>query len=472
MKIAHFFFLFLFFNSALYASLSAKVDAQTIESGDMVTLSLSISGENVKRPNITQLCDTQVLSTSSQTNMQMLNGSFSKSYILSYKIAPEKSCTIKPIEVEIDGKKEFSSAINIEVTSVKAKTDGDFILVLESKKDRVFVGETFDIVLTFKQKKEISALDNEFSPPQFDGFWVKSETKPQKYEDANYINTKIVYTVAAQRAGRAIVKNAKIKIASQSPQAQSWGVWIPTVKWKNYLSNDVTVEVEPLPEGVELVGDFKISIKVEKTAIEANEPLNAKIEIAGEGNLEDIKSFKPHIDGVSVFDEKNIVEDSKLKQNLTFVSDRDFVIPSFSLKYFDSKTKEVKEIQTKEIPISITNKKPQQELLIKKSSSSNESYKDDAIPLVTSNIFLSAVIFLFGLIIGVLIMLYKEKLFVKKDKKSSIKEPRVLLAKLLSYKNDDEVKEIIEILEKNIYQYQNIEIDKKLLKNILKRYNL
>ncbi|MDQ1264517.1 MAG: hypothetical protein QG559_1518 [Campylobacterota bacterium] len=472
MKIAYLFFLFFSFELALYASLSAKVDTKTVEAGDMLTFSLNISGETIKRPNITRLCGTEILSTSSQTNMQMINGTFSKSYILSYKIAPQKSCTIEPIEVEIDGKKELSSAIDIEVAPAKVKTDGDFILMLESTKERVFVGETFDVVLIFRQKKETSALDSEFSPPEFDGFWVKNESKPQKYEEGNYINTKIVYTLAAQRAGKAIVKNAKIKIASQTPQAQSWGVWIPTVKWKNYFSNEVVIEVEPLPEGVVLVGNFKINIRVEKTAIEANEALNAKIEVEGNGNLEDIESFKPHIEGVSIFDEKSVVEGSKLTQNLTFVSGDDFTIPSFGIKYFDIKTKEVKEIRTKEIPISITNKKPQEELLIKKSTNTDEDVKDDAMPLVTSSIFLSVAIFLFGLIIGVLITLYKEKLFIKKEKKSSIKEPKVLLSKLLNYKNDDEVKEVIEILEKNIYQHQNIEIDKKLLKEILKRYNL
>jgi hypothetical protein len=471
LKIAYLFLLFFSFEFALYASLSAKVDTKTLEAGDMLTFSLNISGETIKRPNITKLCGTEILSTSSQTNMQMINGTFSKSYILSYKIAPQKSCTIEPIEIEIDGKKELSSAIDIEVVPAKVKTDGDFILMLESTKERVFVGETFDVILTFRQKKETSALDSEFSPPELDGFWVKSESKPQKYEDANYINTKIVYTLAAQRAGKAIVKNAKIKIASQTPQAQSWGVWIPTVKWKNYFSNEVVIEVEPLPEGVELVGDFKISIAVEKTAIEANEALNAKIEVSGKGNLEDIDSFKPHIDGVSIFDEKSVVEGSKLTQNLTFVSGDDFTIPSFGIKYFDTKTKEVKEVRTKEIPISITNKKPQETLNIKKSSNSDEVGKE-VMPLVDLNIFSSIVIFLFGFIAGALIVFYKEKLFVKKEKNSSIKEPKVLLSKLLNYKNDNEVKEIIEILEKNIYQHQNIEIDKKLLKNILKRYNL
>jgi hypothetical protein len=44
--------------------------------------------------------------------------------------------------------------------------------------------------------------------------------------------------------------------------------------------------------------------------------------------------------------------------------------------------------------------------------------------------------------------------------------------KLLPFKDDQEVKEIIEILEKNIYSNQNIKIDKKVINKIVQRYKI
>jgi hypothetical protein len=58
----------------------------------------------------------------------------------------------------------------------------------------------------------------------------------------------------------------------------------------------------------------------------------------------------------------------------------------------------------------------------------------------------------------------------KKEKKSSIKDPKKLLMKLLEFRDDEEVKKMIEILEKNIYKNQNIELDKESLNRIRSRY--
>ena len=44
--------------------------------------------------------------------------------------------------------------------------------------------------------------------------------------------------------------------------------------------------------------------------------------------------------------------------------------------------------------------------------------------------------------------------------------------KLLPYKEDKEVNNILEILENNLYSSEKKEIDKKVLKDILKKYNI
>lgn len=57
-------FLLLSSSLTLYASgVNAKVDSQKVELGEMVTLSLIISGDDVTKPNIEKLCDSEIVST-------------------------------------------------------------------------------------------------------------------------------------------------------------------------------------------------------------------------------------------------------------------------------------------------------------------------------------------------------------------------------------------------------------------------
>lgn len=463
-------FLLLLSSLALYGGVVAKVDAKNVELGDVVTLSLIVSGEDVTRPNVQRVCDSDVISTSTQTNMQIINGSVSKSFTLNYTFMPQKSCKIEPVEIEIDGKVERSNPLEVEVALQSMTKDADFTLTLNSDKKELFVGEPFELTLTFKQKRDSEAVDIKFSPPEFKGFWVKSETQPQRYQDAKESITKIVYTMAPQRAGELKTTKAQIQIASRGGGANSFNTWIPTIKWKSYFSNELTFDVKPLPSGITLAGNFTISATADKEEVDANEPLNVTIDVIGDGNLEDIKSFKPSIEGVAIFDEKISIEKDVLTQKIAFVSERDFVIPSFSIKYFDPKTKETKTALTKEIPIKVKNAKPQEVLNIKKQEAQGMISEDLKAPQI--GIFGSLSLFMSGLALGVLIMFFMKKIDFKSKESRSIKDPKTLLMKLLPFRDDEEVKAMIESLEKNIYSNQNIELDKKILRKIKERYKI
>ncbi|QOY55386.1 BatD family protein [Candidatus Sulfurimonas marisnigri] len=458
-------FLLLIITNIAYAAVTARVDSKTVELGETVTYSLNVSGENIVRPVIQRLCDTDVISTSSQTSVQIINGDVKKSYILSYKFLPLKSCTIEPIKVEINSKTELSNAVSVEVKPVTAAKDSDFSLRLSSEKQELFVGETFDLTLTFKQKRDSGAVDSEFLPPKLNGFWIKNESKPLSHQEGKYTITKLTYTMAAQRDGKLNIPKAQMRIASRGSKTDIWGAWAPSIKWKTYFSNELELNIKPLPAGVNLVGDFTISTTVDKKEVNANEAVNITIKVLGAGNLEDIKSFKPSIDGVSVFDEKISIEGNLLTQKIAFVAERDFIIPSFNLKFFNPKTQEVKSIVSDEISIKVKNAKLEEELNIQREQ------KPVVVPQVIAenDIFTLVVTFLIGLTCGVLIILFKPFKLFKKEKTLSIKEPKVLLMKLLPYKDDAEVKDIVDILEKNIYSGEKLDLDKKALKELLKR---
>lgn len=463
--------LFLITIHPLFGSLSSRVDTKSVELGEVVTFSLDISGDKIQKRDITSICNSDVISTSSQTNMQIINGVVSKNYTLNYKFMPQKSCQIEPLQIEIDGKVEFSQAIDIEVKAPRQSKDANFMLSLSTNKEELYVGETFELTLTFKQKNGANALDSKFTPPEFNGFWVRSESQAQKTQDENYITTTMIYTLLPQRVGDLKISRAKMEIALRDNKIDAWGGFMPTIRWKSYFSNELSVSVKPLPMGVTLVGDFTINLLLEKDEINANEALNALIEISGDGNFEDIKSFKPYIDSVGVFEEKAEIGESKLSQKITFVAQNDFTIPPFEIKYFDINTKEIKSISTKEVHVRVKNAKPQKELIVK--TDDEQIIKNSDVSINDGYDKISIFIALIaGALLGAMLMLLKPLISFKRAKKSSIKEPRVVLAKLLQHKDDEEARRIIDKLEQNIYKNKSIEIDKKALRELLKRLKI
>ena len=243
-KIALLIFLFPY---TLFGDIRASVDATTVELGDTVTYNLRVSGDDIGRPVIHSLCDSDIISTSSQTSIEIINGAYQKSYLLSYKFLPQKSCIIKPIEIEIDGKTEKSNSVELTVKAVVASKDSQFKLIIQSDKKEVFVGESFEMTLLFKQKQGAQAIDSKFIPPVMKGFWVKNESQPTRYQDGDYVVTKIIYTIAAQREGELKVAKAQMRIASRSNSRDRWNSFLSAVKWKTYFSNDLSIAVKPLP---------------------------------------------------------------------------------------------------------------------------------------------------------------------------------------------------------------------------------
>ncbi len=465
--------IFLLLPQIILANIVAKVNYPVVELGDMVTYSLDITGNDISRPIVQNICGNDVISTSSQTSMQIVNGDFRKSYILSYKFLPKKTCTIKAIEIDIDSKIEKSNEVLVSVKPVSATNDKNFELELVTNKKSVLVGETFDVALLFKQKVNSKAVDSKFIPPELKGFWIKNESKPTRTQSGLYATTKVVYTLAAQRVGKLKITKAQMRIASRSSSRDFYGSYMPNIKWKTYFSNELDIEVKALPNGVNLVGEFGISVDVDKTQVNANEAVNITIKVLGKGNLEDIKSFKPFIDEVSVFDEKIAINNLSLSQKIAFVSERDFSIPAFSLKYFDTNTNEIKTISTKAISIKVKNAKVKEEIEIKR----DETNTQEVVKVVetTSSSFDKITllfVFIVGLLIGILLMFIKPFKLSKKEQKVSLKDPKLLLMKLLPYKDDAEVQKILDILEGHIYSNQKLDIDKKVLKEIFKKYEI
>ena len=473
------FIIFILFTTTIYADVKARVEPGVVYSGETATYVLTISGGTVHKPDLTDICGNSILGTSSQTSIEMINGDYKKSYVLSYEFAPQKSCVIAPTSVEIDGKIEKSNSVKVLVKPATQDKSAPFVLSLKTAKKDLFVGEPFVVHLELKQNKRASVIDSKFIEPDFKGFWVKSKGAATREETPEYIITRASYTLAPQREGNLTIEPAQLRIATRSNRRDMWGSFMPQVKWKSYYSNRLQIHAKALPNNAKIVGDFTISAVPDKHVITPNEAVNVTVRVKGNGNLEDIESFKPYIDGVNVFAEKIEIKGDTLTQKLAFVSDKDFTIPPFKLAFYNLKTKRVEQIKTEPIKIEVKGsakadttlhiqKASQEESVVVKKEEQSSSVKHAGV-----NYIWIVVAFVLGLIVGVALMLLKPFKMAKREKSFNIKDEKLLLLKLLPYKDSDkDVEKIISILEGNFYGEKKESIDKKLLKEIIKKYDI
>jgi hypothetical protein len=472
-------FLFcLLLSSTIYASVVARVGPAVVYSGETATYTLTIQGSDVKKPVINDICGNDIVGTSSQTSIEMVNLNYKKSYTLSYEFVPKKSCIVEPVSVEVDGKTEHSNSVKVVVKPAVQDKNAPFILSLKASKKDLYVGEPFKLDLELKQNKRAAVVDSKFIEPDFKGFWVKHKSGATRTETPEYIITHASYTLAPQREGNLTIPPAQLRIATRATSRDMWGSFMPQIKWRSYYSNSLNIHAKPLPNNAKIVGSFTISAVADRDEITPNEAVNVTVKVQGDGNLEDIGSFKPYIDGVNVFAEKIEIKGNTLTQKLAFVSDRDFTIPSFKLAFFNLKTKRVEQITTKPIQIKVKGSPKQtQNLKIEKATPQKLVMKkapslESESSMQINSIFV-IIAFILGLIIGAALIYFKPFKIAKREKKLNIKDEKLLLLKLLPYKDiDEDVRKIITVLEGNFYGENKETVDKKLLKEILKKYDI
>ncbi len=470
-------------STALYAKLNVYVDTDNVTIGEQVQLSIVAEGNKVTPPKVNSICGEEIVSTSTSTSVQGINGVFTKKQIFEYLFVPTKSCTIEPVEVSVDGVKELTKPINITVSPVKITKNSRFILQIESNKKRVYVGEPFMLTVIFKQKHGANAVDSKFTLPPLKNFWVKEESEGRKFEENGYTVQRLSYVLAPQKSGYHTIKPARIEIAARTQRQDTWGQWFATLKWRTYFSNELELEVLPLPDNLSVVGTFSISAEVDKTEVNASDAVNVTVIIKGSGNFEDIKGFKPKIAGVGVFEEepstKAYIEQGEYqgvwKQKIAFVPTRDFTITPFALHYFDLESNRTKTIQTRPITIHVKNAatmsspKP---LKIKRAKIAQTATveQDDPSGTFQSGFFVWG--FGLGLVLGIFLGLlpWRSWLHRKQTPQMSYKNERDVLSLLLHHLDDADAAAMASKLEAKLYEGRPVHIDAKQLKALYKKY--
>ena len=492
-------FFLLFAINVWGAQVSIKLSSLAIYEGDSVTFTLNATGNNVEFPEITDIDGYVINGTSMSSSTTIINGNYSKTISKSYRFTPKHDVTIPSFTIKIDGQEFKTQSKKVSVLKPQASKNGDpFIVEVQVDKTKLKVGESTQLHVFFKQRVDASALKVNLEDPKLENFWIKKIDNQKQYTKGNYVITQYNYLIFAQKAGKFTLKPLEAEIGHLNQRMASMGGFFNDpffnqmtgqLDWQKIYSNSIDIEVEDLPNGIELYGDFQLSIHTNKTTVFANKPLNLTIEVKGSGNVEDIKPFEINLPDAIVYPDKPQIKSHLINgeyqgvftQKIAIISDENYTIPSLSLSYFDKNTKSIKTITSKPIFITVKgqSKKAQMAPVVQTLHQNNQTSTSQKVKkevIIKQDTKQNYLYLLMGIILGsgVTFLLLELKNRPQKQEESDmvkrikkIKDDKELFHLLLPYANDhQDISDILKLLEENIYKNANHKIDKQKLYDI------
>ena len=388
----------LFLLVAIFASAQVKFDAKVSKNKLGVNERLRVDfimnqdGDNFNPPSFAGF--TVVGGPNQSVSNSWINGkrTFKKTY--TYFLAPKKrgNFTISQATINIDGETYKTTPVKILVTAAvdipKDPNDPKYLasqnihLVAEVSKTSPYLNEAITVVYKLYVSPRI-AVDNwnEIDTPRYNDFWsqnikiqgLKQQNAKYKGEDYRYVVLRKV-VLYPQKTGKLNIEPLTLDLSMRVPSNRRdiFGSLLMTRVSKTVSAGNKTINVKALPEAGKpidftgAVGNFSLDVTSSKAELDANESLQLKVKVKGNGNL---KLFKlPKISLPSSLEVYEPEHKENVRTNLSGmrgdISDTYTVVPQFkgkypipsiSFSYFDLKTESYKRLSSNEIVINVLN---------------------------------------------------------------------------------------------------------------------
>ena len=348
-------------------TISADVDKKEITLDEQTTLTITVSGNvsNIPQPYIPGLNGFTAYSSGRSQNISIVNGQISSSVTFTYILVPNNTgdYALGPFNINYKGKTYSADPINIKVLPRNSQASApsqqpkdqpsdpgsmdqntqpqqgkELFIEAYVDKLRAYVNE--QITLTFAVYQAVNLFNNPlYNPPATTGFWTEDMPPQKKYykiiDGTRYLVTEIKTALFATGQGEFIIGSARLEAtvedvdrsASRAPfgafDQDPFGMF-KRGKPVALTTEPIKVEILPLPDQNKPVdfkgdvGDFDISLDVDKNTVEENQPVSLKIKIKGKGNIKTISSpVAPEIQDVKFYESgssENISKDNYIVQ--------------------------------------------------------------------------------------------------------------------------------------------------------------
>jgi hypothetical protein len=340
--------------------LKAFVSNNSVTINDQFSYSVEVSGNSGSLPDI-ELPDFKdfyiVGGPSQSSNVQYVNGKVSASKTYTYFLKPREvgTFTIDVASVLVDDKLTTSNEVTINVTkggtapsgeksgsNESAVSSSDIYLKSTVTKINAYLGEQLivEYKLYFKnQVRTYEVVEN----PSATGFWKEDFELPSQPLISKEVINGINYSVATlkrmaifpTRVGKLeiepMVINVEVIIPNQRRNQRSLfdAFFEPSGRSikQTVKSNYTKLNISPLPEKDKpagfagAVGNFNLSLNVDKTEVNVNEAVSLKMRLSGTGNIKlaelplveipgDIEQYDPKVSS-NINKNENLINGNK-----------------------------------------------------------------------------------------------------------------------------------------------------------------
>ena len=374
-----------------------------------LTYTINSKADNFQPPDMGHFSVLAGPSTSSSTNVSIINGKMTRNYQLSYTYVLQANqtgeFTILPATVEVDGKEYTSGELSIEVIESQQGTSGgqqksqgqqqqaqsrevepdsdELFVRIHLNKQRVYREEPLVATIKLYSKVNLSGLEN-VKFPDFEGFYKQEiETPPLRQLEKENVNGEIYgtgvlrkYLLFPQKSGELEIGSFQVDcIVQKKVQSQSRSIFDDFFgSYKNVRmpvkSDPVAVQVKPLPSGKPAnfsggVGSFDLEASLDKKQVPTNQGVTFTMKISGRGNLKvldppqvdfapDLEVYDPKVsDDIQV--SASGASGSKTIEYLVVPRHAgDYQIPPVRLSYFDPASDRYRQVSTRPFTLTAT----------------------------------------------------------------------------------------------------------------------
>lgn len=361
-KLFKYLFLFIIFICNLYGNV-VLISPDNFIKGESLIFEIEARGSSIDFPKIEKIDDYIVKNLGSSRTITNVNGQINSVLKNSYLLFPTKDLEIPSFEVKIDNQIYKTKSKIVKEISPSQTLSKNFELKISTDKNSLYVGEETILKIRFKYKKDLQIVDLSFSMPKLENIWMKQLDNQKNIEEGEYNIQEIDFLIFPQKSGTIEISPARIDVKIVDMSQSSFSMFTTPTKSLKIYSNSLSLQSKPLPENINLIGEFLITSDISKSEIDAGEALSYKIKIEGNGNIDDIKDIKLDIKDTTIYENKPNIQTKVLdnkyigtyEKSFSILANKDFTIPSYELKYFDKNIKKVVIQKTPAYTIKVNN---------------------------------------------------------------------------------------------------------------------
>ena len=378
---------------------SATVTPTAITLGETATLTVSVNQvQEVDAPELPPLADTfDVLSQGSSSNISFINGQMSTQITYTYLLSPKRdgAVVIGPITVRVGGQAYRSAPISLAIgpgsaslgtppnpapSSTDTATEAYFITT-DLTTTTPYLNE--QLLYTFRFYTRVSVDQAVLNLPEFNHFFKEEVVPERKYYDTigghRYVVTEKVYALFPSKTGALTIDPARLQLSVTNStwsggnsllNSRLFNLRLPQTEQKVLTSQALSLSVSPLPEPEpadfsNLVGNFSLSMTLDRAALQTQESATVTIDVRGRGNIGDaVLPDWPLPPSLKVYDDKPETTSDKTPQGIqglkrfkrAIVPSRagDYTLPPLTLSYFNPQTQRYETISTEPVSLAVT----------------------------------------------------------------------------------------------------------------------